>query len=89
MRYKILRTGLTTISLLFSAASADAADRAKPPEDPQEKPLQAAMMLMVQGRSADASVAVDPILAAYDAQYASEKRKSIVPKHLTKRLGQC
>lgn len=43
--------------------------------DPQADALTAALRSMQQGRAAEASAAVDPILAAYERQYASEKRQ--------------
>ncbi len=74
MRYGRFYTGLMAVAFLSVTMPAVAADKARR-EDPLVKPLNAAMVLMTQGHAAEASAAVDPILAAYEAQFASEQRQ--------------
>jgi len=72
MRYSKVAAAIT--ALLLTTAPAVAADK-KAQEDPRDKPLRAASLLMAQGKPAETLIAVEPILAAYEAEFASEKRQ--------------
>lgn len=73
MRYSLIVGQLLAGALLVAATPAVAADVT--PGDPQAKAVQAAALLMVQGRSAESLAAIEPVLAAYEAQFAAEKRQ--------------
>lgn len=61
-------------ALLLAAETVPAAPPAAAP-DPYEQTLEAALALSRSGKVAEASRIIDPVLAGYQAKYASEERR--------------
>lgn len=68
-----ISSGLAIITLMLTS-HALAASSEKAQGDPQEAVLKTAIAAMQQGRSADVLAMIDPALAAYETDYAAEKR---------------
>lgn len=61
-------------TLLLAAAPSVAADK-KVAEDPRHETIKAAALLMATGKPVETIAAVEPILASYETEFASEKRQ--------------
>lgn len=66
---------LCLIPMLFLAAEPSVAAEKKAAEDPRHESIKAAAALMATGKPAETIAAVEPILASYEAEFASEKRQ--------------